>query len=134
MELIKKQEGDLKAYLGADAVFKGTLNFSGVVRIDGKFEGKVITNDTLIVGETGELTAEITAGTVVCKGKINGTLQAAQRIEIHSKSQVIGNIKAPSLYIEVGALFDGQCDMTAEDGKIISLVKTNEKSPEAEAQ
>ena len=51
---MKKQEGDLKAYLGVDAVFKGTLNFSGIVRMDGRFEGKVITNDTLIVGETGE--------------------------------------------------------------------------------
>ena len=55
---MKKQAGDLKAYLGEDSAFQGTLNFSGVVRIDGKFEGKVITNDTLIVGETGQLIAE----------------------------------------------------------------------------
>ena len=122
---MQKQEGDLKAYLGADAVFKGALNFSGVVRIDGKFEGKVITKDTLIVGETGELTAEITAGTVVCKGRINGTIQATQRIEIHSKSQVVGNIKSPSLCVEVGALFDGQCDMATDGGKIIPLEKNN---------
>ena len=131
---MQKQEGDLKAYLGADAIFKGALNFSGVVRIDGKFEGKVITKDTLIVGETGELTAEITAGTVVCKGRINGTIQATQRIEIHSKSQVVGNIKSPSLCVEVGALFDGQCDMTANERKIIHLEKNSEKEPEAEAR
>ena len=124
---MKKQEGDLKAYLGVDAVFRGALNFTGVVRIDGRFEGQVITNDTLIVGETGDLNAEINAGTVVCKGKINGAIQASKRIEIHSKSQVVGNIKAPSLYVEVGALFDGQCDMTAGEGKIISLVKGEEK-------
>jgi len=127
---MKKQEGDLKAYLGVDAVFKGVLNFTGVVRIDGRFEGQVLTNDTLIIGETGELNAEINAGTVVCKGRVDGAIQATKRIEIHSKSQVVGNIKAPSLYIEVGALFDGQCDMTAEDGKIIPLVKGEEQKAE----
>tara|TARA_B100000686_G_scaffold354889_1_gene467994 strand:- start:4070 stop:4465 length:396 start_codon:yes stop_codon:yes gene_type:complete len=130
MDRMKKQEGDLKAYLGVDAVFKGVLNFTGVVRIDGRFEGQVLTNDTLIIGETGELNAEINAGTVVCKGRVDGAIQATKRIEIHSKSQVVGNIKAPSLYIEVGALFDGQCDMTAEDGKIIPLVKGEEQKAE----
>ena len=133
---MKKQEEDLKdlkAYLGSDAVFKGALNFSGVVRIDGKFEGHVKTDDTLIVGETGLLTAEIMAGTVVCKGKINGTIQASERIEIHSKSQVVGNIKAPSLSVEVGALFDGQCDMATDEGKIIPMVE-GEKQRGAEGK
>ena len=129
---MKKQEGDLKAYLGVDAVFKGTLNFSGIVRMDGRFEGKVVTNDTLIVGETGDIDAEISAGTVVCKGKVNGSIQATKRIEIHSKSQVVGNIKAPSLYVEVGALFDGQCDMGTGDGKIIPIVKGEEKKARQE--
>ena len=130
---MKKQEGDLKAYLGTDAVFKGALNFTGVVRIDGRFEGQIMTSDTLIIGESGDLNAVIEAGTVVCKGKVNGSIQATKRIEIHSKSQVVGNIKAPSLYVEVGALFDGQCDMiTGEGKKIISMVKNDEKPTEAE--
>lgn len=128
---MKKLEGDLKAYLGVDAVFQGALNFTGVVRIDGKFEGEVMTNDTLIIGETGEIIAEITAGTVICKGKIKGSIQAAKRVEIHSKSQVVGNIRSPSLYVEVGALFDGNCDMASEDGKIIKLVKTEEQEANA---
>ena len=130
---MKKPEEDLKAYIGSDAIFKGSLNFSGVVRIDGKFEGQVVTNDTFVVGETGEINAEITAGTVVCKGKINGTIQASERIEIHSKSQVVGNIKAPSLSVEVGALFDGQCDMAKDGGKIIPLVE-GEKQQEFEVK
>ena len=123
----EKQNEQLRAYLGRDALFEGTMNFEGTVRIDGKFEGQIFSNDTLIVGETGELTAEITAGTVICKGKIKGTILASKRIEIHSQSWVVGNIKAPSLYVEVGAIFDGSCDMSGAEGKIIKLVKNEEK-------
>jgi cytoskeletal protein CcmA (bactofilin family) len=45
----KNDELPIKAYLGVDALFKGTLSFDGIVRIDGKFEGKIKTKDTLVV-------------------------------------------------------------------------------------
>jgi cytoskeletal protein CcmA (bactofilin family) len=114
---------DIKAYMGEDTIFNGSLTFSGTVRVDGRMEGEVKTEDTLIVGETGILKADITAGNVICKGKIMGTIRAAQRVEIHANSEVVGNIVSPSLYVEVGALFDGQCDMSANESKIIKLVK-----------
>ena len=67
---------EIKAYMGEDAVFKGVLTFSGTVRVDGRLEGEVQTEDTLIVGEKGVLEADISAGTVVCKGKITGSIKA----------------------------------------------------------
>ena len=121
---------DIKAYLGEDTVFSGTLSFNGVVRIDGKMDGEVNTDDTLIVGENGILEADITAGTVICRGKIKGTIKASKRIEIHANSEVVGNIAAPALLVENGAIFDGSCDMTGNDGKIIKLVQ-NEEAEEA---
>ena len=117
---------DIKAYLGEDTVFSGVLSFNGVVRIDGKMDGEVNTDDTLIVGENGVLEADITAGTVICRGKIKGTIKASKRIEIHTNSEVVGNISAPALLVENGAIFDGSCDMTGKDGKIIKLVQSEE--------
>ena len=117
---------DIKAYLGEDTVFSGTLSFNGVVRIDGKMDGEVHTDDTLIVGENGVLEADISAGTVICRGKIKGTIKASKRIEIHTNSEVVGNISAPALLVENGAIFDGNCDMTGNDGKIIKLVQNEE--------
>jgi len=117
---------DIKAYLGEDTVFSGTLSFNGVVRIDGKMDGEVNTDDTLIVGENGVLEADINAGTVICRGKIKGTIQASKRIEIHANSEVVGNIAAPALLVENGAIFDGSCDMTGNEGKIIKLVQNEE--------
>ena len=117
---------DIKAYLGEDTVFSGTLSFNGVVRIDGKMDGEVNTDDTLIVGENGILEADIIAGTVICRGKIKGTIKASKRIEIHANSEVVGNISAPALLVENGAIFDGNCDMTGNDGKIIKLVQSED--------
>ena len=123
---VKKNDAEIKAYMGEDTIFNGLLNFTGTVRIDGKFEGQVITEDTLIIGETGHLTAEISAGTVICMGYVEGTVIASQKIEIHSTSKVVGNIKSPAMHIELGGVFDGTCDMTGKETKIIPLVKVEE--------
>ena len=50
---MKKEDSQIKAYLGEDTIFNGSLNFDGTVRIDGKFEGQVTTKDTLIIGLSG---------------------------------------------------------------------------------
>ena len=123
---MKKNDAQFKAYMGEDTVFNGSLNFDGTVRIDGKFEGQVTTADTLIIGETGHLMAEISAGTVICMGYVEGTVMASQKIEIHSTSKVVGNIKSPALYMELGGVLDGTCDMTGKETKIIPMVKSEE--------
>ena len=123
----EKDEEQIKAYMGEDTAFNGSLSFEGTVRIDGNFEGQVITEDTLIIGETGHLKAEISAGTVVCMGRVEGTVVASKKVEIHSTSKVVGNVKSPALYIELGGVLDGTCDMTGKESKIIPLVKTEEK-------
>jgi cytoskeletal protein CcmA (bactofilin family) len=130
-----KKEGDqIKAYMGEDTVFNGSLNFNGTVRIDGKFDGQVVTDDTLIIGETGNLTAEISAGTIICMGHVEGTLIAAKKVEIHENSRVVGNIKSPALYIELGGVLDGTCEMTGKETKITRLVKTEEKEKKVSLQ
>ncbi len=123
---MKKNDAEIKAYMGEDTIFNGLLNYTGTVRIDGKFEGQVTTEDTLIIGETGHLTAEISAGTVICMGYVEGTVMASQKIEIHSTSKVVGSIKSPALHIELGGVFDGTCDMTGKETKIIPLVQAEE--------
>lgn len=117
---------DLKAFLGEATEFKGLLSFQGTVRIDGKLEGEVVTKDTLIVGESADIKAEITVGTMISEGKIMGNVTASNRIEIRSKSRLIGNIKTPSLIIEQGAIFDGSCQMGKTEEKIIHFQAKDE--------
>lgn len=118
---------EIKAYMGEETHFKGVLTFSGTVRVDGKLEGEIQSSDTLIVGEKGEIQADIVAGTVICKGKINGTIQAKNRVEIHNNSTVTGDIVTPSLFIEVGAVFEGNCKMGAEASNVVPMIKENDE-------
>ena len=124
--LQKKEESPIKAYLGSDALFKGTLSFEGTVRIDGKFEGRVNTSDTLVVGETGDLQADIEAGTVICRGKMRGTIVASKKVELHPSSKIVGDVQTPALSIELGAILDGNCNMTGSN-KIVDLMKEEKK-------
>ena len=123
--LQKKEELPIKAYLGPDALFKGTLRFEGTVRIDGKFEGTVNTKDTLVIGEAGDVQAEdVEVGTLVCKGNLRGTVVASKKIEMHPASKITGNVQTPAVSIQLGAVLDGHLNMTGRTSeKIINLVK-----------
>ena len=122
--LQKNEELPIKAYLGSDALFRGTLRFEGTVRIDGKFEGQVNTNDTLVIGETGDMKAELKVGTLVCKGQLHGGVIASKKIEMHPASKIKGDIHTPALSIALGAVLDGHLNMTGgESKKVVNLVQ-----------
>ena len=104
-----------QTFLGKDALFKGELSFKGSLCIDGKFEGKINTNDTLIITQDGNIEANIQAGTVICEGLVKGNIVASTKVELRPNSNVIGDVHSPSLTIQVGAKLDGKCDMSRED-------------------
>ncbi len=109
--------GDLNALLGRGSEFEGKLTFEGTVRIDGKFTGTIVTNDVLVVGEGAKIQAEISCGTIIVHGEINGDVKAKNAVELHHPARMKGNIDTPSLMIEKGVLFEGQCKMEgAEKG------------------
>ena len=109
---LKKEDTNSTTFIGPGAVFKGLLGFEGTVCIDGKFEGQVDTVGTLIIGEAGEIIADIEAGIVVCKGQVKGNVTATQKVEMHPSSKITGNVKSPSLSIEIGAKVEGSIDMS----------------------
>jgi len=108
----KNIESSEQTFLGKDAAFKGELSFQGTLCIDGKFEGQIITSDTLIITQDGIIEANIQAGTVICEGLVKGNIVASTKVELRPNSNVIGDVQSPSLIIEVGAKLDGKCDMS----------------------
>lgn len=97
--------------LGRGSEFEGKLSFEGTVRVDGKLTGEIFTEDVLIVGEGAEVNAEISVGSIVIQGSVRGNITAKRAVEIHSPGRVKGNINTPSLFVEKGVFFDGQCQM-----------------------
>ena len=108
----KNIESMEQTFLGKDASFKGELSFKGTLCIDGKFEGKINTDDTLIIAPDGIIEANIQAGTVICEGLVKGNIIASTKVELRPNSNVQGDVHSPTLIIEVGAKLDGKCDMS----------------------
>ena len=105
---------DVNTILGREARFSGKLVFEGAVRIDGKFDGEIHSDDLLLVGPSAEVRAEVHVGTVIINGYVEGNVVAKNSVEIKAPGRLRGNIVTPSLVVERGVLFDGTCKMSSE--------------------
>lgn len=119
-----KEKDAIKAFLGDDTEFTGLLTFEGTVRIDGSFEGEIKTEDNLIIGENATVKAEITVGTLMVQGKIEGNIIASKKLHVTSKGRVIGNVVSPALHIEEGAVLEGNVSMISRDKKTDSKLSS----------
>ena len=103
---------DLTAFIDEASEIEGKYTFSGTVMLNGKFTGEIVSTDTLIVGEKGVVNATIRAGVVLISGEVVGNVLASERVELHGKARVFGDLETPVVVIEEGVLFEGQCRMT----------------------
>jgi cytoskeletal protein CcmA (bactofilin family) len=99
------------AFLGKGSRVTGKLVFEGTVRLEGQVEGEITAQDTLVIGETAVINAQINGTSIVVHGTIKGDVTARKRLEIHAPGKVYGNISVPSLVIHEGVVFEGQCTM-----------------------
>lgn len=107
--------GSSDMLLGAGTEFDGRLTFSGTVRIDAKFKGSIVTDDVLVVGEHARIDADITCGTVIVYGEVNGNIRAKSAVELRHPARVRGNVETPSLMLEKGVLFHGESRMAPQE-------------------
>lgn len=103
---------EINAFVGKGVSFKGVISYNGTVRIDGQLDGEIHTEGVLIVGEEAVLAAKITAGTVVCKGKITGDISAREKVKLRAPAVVNAGVKAPLLSMEEGVVFNGNLEMS----------------------
>jgi cytoskeletal protein CcmA (bactofilin family) len=116
MKKVKKNES-ISTFLGVGVNIEGLIEFQDTIRLDGSFKGKIVGQDgTLIVGEKAEIDAEIEVGAAIVMGQVNGTICARATIEIFPPAKVTGDLIAPSVAIEKGVVFNGNCQMSGKDG------------------
>ena len=97
--------------IGPGSHIVGTLTFEGTVQIDGTVEGDISAQESVVISDNADVKAQVTADTIVVTGKVTGDLVARRRVEIRAPGQLNGNIKTPSLVIQDGVVFQGQCSM-----------------------
>lgn len=99
------------AFIGQGVEFKGTINYKGSVRIDGRLDGEIHTEGTLLVGKEAVITAKISAGSVISKGQITGDIVAKEKVLLLTSAHMDGSLNTPRLSIEEGVIFNGTIEM-----------------------
>lgn len=124
----------MNTIIGKDAVFTGTLDVKGSVRVDGTVKGKIICSDTVTIGTGGCVEADIESQSAVVVGKMVGNIIASEKIELQAKSDIEGDVKTKSLVVEQGAIFCGSCQMKEKKSGLNFIPppesKTNNKDKE----
>jgi len=125
------------AHLDRGTKVAGKLSFDGPARIDGEVDGEINSKDSLQIGETAVVTAQIKAASIIVGGKVTGDITGSKKIEIRPSAKVAGNLAAPLLSIHEGAQFEGHCSMqpdaAREDRKITVFPKEDRITPAAHA-
>ena len=115
MKDFKSGSDDISGFLAEGTVINGEIHFPDILRVDGKVTGKLTSEKELVVGESGEVEAEIQVGVLSVSGRVAGTLRVRDRITIHPRGRVQGELimEKPGLVIEEGGIFEGTIDMSS---------------------
>lgn len=114
--------GMITTSFGKDTEFYGDLSFKKSLQINGYFEGEIISEGFLVIGEGAVVKANVKARSVIIYGTIHGNIEAAEKLEIQTGGRLYGNIRTAKLKISDGVVFEGKCEM----------VKTAQKSAQKE--
>ncbi len=110
-EEIKISKQEVNVLIGVGCIFEGNITLpEGLTRIDGEILGNVSGNGGIIVGERGTIKGNINLNQVIVYGKVEGDI-SAKSVELKAGSYIIGNIITEELYVEKGAIYNGQCRM-----------------------
>lgn len=97
--------------LGVGANFRGTLMVTGVLRIDGEFEGDILNCERLEIGEHGIMRCDVEVKDALVLGRVFGNIRALGRLEMKAGARVEGDVTAMSVIIEPGVFYSGRCTM-----------------------
>lgn len=116
MKLVKSDSNNSDfGWIGRGVEVSGDIRFADKLQVDGKVIGKVGSESgTLIIGETGQIQAQVDVGLCVIHGILQGDLTARSKVEIRKSGKVIGDVITPVLLVEEGAIFNGAIKMGQE--------------------
>lgn len=106
------KEGRLSGFVGSGTILTGETSFKTMLRVDGHLKGKIKSDEgTLIIGATGQVDADIFVGEAIVNGAVNGNICTTNKLTLGRAARVVGDIEAPRLVIEDGAILEGGCNM-----------------------
>ena len=123
MKLAKNNDEEARAsgLVSKGVEITGDILFAEELRVVGRVVGKVISETgTLVIEQAGRVEAQVEVGICVIRGMVNGDVKAQSRIEIYKTGRVRGDLMAPVLLVEEGAIINGSIGMGKAGGGRLS--------------
>jgi cytoskeletal protein CcmA (bactofilin family) len=107
---------------GQSIVIKGEITGNEDLVIAGRVEGSIkLGNRVLTLAAGSQVTGDISAGSVLVSGEVDGIIAASSRLEIRSTAVVEGQLTAPVLVIAEGAQVSAEVEMPARDKRPLAV-------------
>ena len=131
-------ENKVVSIVGPGTTVNGEIHSQGTIRVEGTVIGSVISDDSIVIQESGKVKADLNAGQIIISGEVQGNVYAQDRLEITSTGKIIGDIAAPRISIAEGVLFEGKCTTAKPPemgkGRAPALPQPQKSAPEKSAQ
>ena len=114
--------GEWTGFLEQGVRVDGKLETQGTFRINSEMKGTLASQGTLVIGEQAAVEGEIAGNQVIVAGRFDGTLRATKKVEIQSTGIITGDVHAPCVIIEPGAVFEGQCHILPPGDDVRAIV------------
>ena len=102
---------------GQSIVIKGDISGSEDLVIAGRVEGSIsLDGRVLTLAQGSHVVGEITAGTVVVSGTVEGMIDAEQRLDIKSTAVVDGKLSTSKLIVADGSTLTTEVEMPTRSG------------------
>ncbi|MBD3182070.1 hypothetical protein GF312_07250, partial [Candidatus Poribacteria bacterium] len=125
----KSSSSKLDTYIGDGTVFEGSLSSKENLSIYGAVKGTVECKGRVIVGDSGDVEADILADEVTISGKVVGNVTAKNKMDMTPSGILHGDIKTTRLIMEDGCKFEGHCEMITNDKSAVKKIQSGEKKP-----
>lgn len=93
--------------LGEGVIFRGELSFERLLKIDGTFEGQLLSQGKVIVGPSGKVKANLNLREAIIEGKVEGNITVQERLELRGEAVIVGDIRAKTLTVDEGVTLLG---------------------------
>lgn len=98
-------------FIGKGTIIDGNIKTDNSIRVDGGIKGKLVSKNTVTVGESGRIQGDIEALNAIIAGKVKGKVVVGEKLVLESTASLVGELKAKKLIIDEGSVFEGTSDM-----------------------
>lgn len=120
---MSNNESPARNIIGNGTIIKGEIESNGDIRIDGRVEGVLKSNGKVVLGQNGSIEGEMYCKQADLSGRINGKMVVEELASLKSTSRIEGELSTKQLFIEIGAIFTGKCEMGKMDAPKIEPKK-----------